>query len=147
MLWRVLLAALGSGVVSVRTAVLTVRRPCLSLRAGYVAQEFIDFPGYLSTSANLKFSDMGNGLEAFAKIPPLGLAQILFFIGAMESQTWVYITKDGIPAGKEPGDVAGDLWVRYSQWYYTDRNEIGSGLNAIEGNTRTELKVQLRWRF
>lgn len=40
-----------------------------------------------------------------------------------------------------------DLWVRYSQWYYTDRNEIGSGLNAIEGNTRTELKVQLRWRF
>ena len=39
-----------------------------------------------------------------------------------------------------------DLWVRYSQWYYTDRN-IGRGLNAIEGNTRTELKVQLRWRF
>lgn len=71
---------------------------------------------------------MGNGLEAFAKIPPLGLAQILFFIGAMESQTWVYITKDGIPAGKEPGDVAGDLWVRYSD-PEVKRNKLNIELN------------------
>lgn len=40
-----------------------------------------------------------------------------------------------------------DLTARYSEWYFTDRNTIGSGLNTIEGNTKREVKVQLRWRF
>jgi hypothetical protein len=40
-----------------------------------------------------------------------------------------------------------DLWVRYSQTYYYNRNVIGTGLEEIQGNTRSELKVQLRYRF
>lgn len=40
-----------------------------------------------------------------------------------------------------------DLWLRYSEWAYTDRNEIGSGLNAIQGSEKREVKVQVRWRF
>lgn len=40
-----------------------------------------------------------------------------------------------------------DLWVRWSRWTYTDRDEVGSGLNAIDGNQRSEIKVQVRWRF
>lgn len=40
-----------------------------------------------------------------------------------------------------------DLWVRWSQWIYTDRETISSGLNEIDGNTKSEIKMQLRWKF
>lgn len=35
------------------------------------------------------------------------------------------------------------LWVRWAQYYYQDRDVISSGLNQIDGNVRSELKVQL----
>ncbi len=40
-----------------------------------------------------------------------------------------------------------DLWLRWAQSYFTDRQFIGSGLEQIEGNTRTEVKVQARFKF
>lgn len=40
-----------------------------------------------------------------------------------------------------------DLWLRYLQTYYTDVSEIGSGWNEIEGNKKSEIKVQVRYRF
>lgn len=40
-----------------------------------------------------------------------------------------------------------DLWVRVAQWMYTDRTEISSGLNQIDGNKRTDLTVQMRFMF
>lgn len=40
-----------------------------------------------------------------------------------------------------------DLYARLAQTRYTNRNEIGSGLDLIEGNTRTEIKAQVRFRF
>ncbi|HET6245749.1 MAG: helix-hairpin-helix domain-containing protein [Bacteroidetes bacterium] len=40
-----------------------------------------------------------------------------------------------------------DIWIRYAQTYYYNKNVIGSGLEEIQGNTRSELKVQLRYRF
>lgn len=40
-----------------------------------------------------------------------------------------------------------DLWLRFAQTYYSDRQTIGSGLTEIDGNTRTEVKAQLRFRF
>ena len=40
-----------------------------------------------------------------------------------------------------------DLWTKLGQTYYTNRDEIGSGLNTNEGPTRTDFKVQLRIRF
>lgn len=49
--------------------------------------------------------------------------------------------------------VNGDLnkqlswWVRWAQTIYTDRNSVGSGLDEISGNRRTEVKLQLRWSF
>lgn len=39
------------------------------------------------------------------------------------------------------------FWLRFSQTYFADREEIGSGLELIEGRTRSEIKAQLRWRF
>lgn len=40
-----------------------------------------------------------------------------------------------------------DLYARLAQTFYTNRNQIGSGLDLIEGNSRTEIKAQIRLRF
>ncbi len=40
-----------------------------------------------------------------------------------------------------------DLWLRVARTTLTDVNVIGSGLNAITGGQKTEVKVQLRIKF
>ncbi len=40
-----------------------------------------------------------------------------------------------------------DLWLRYGAFIYQDQDVISSGLQEIPGNTRSDLKVQLRWKF
>lgn len=40
-----------------------------------------------------------------------------------------------------------DLWVRYAQTWYSDRNVIGAGLDIINGNTKSEVEIQLRIRL
>ncbi len=40
-----------------------------------------------------------------------------------------------------------DLWIRYENTTYTDRDVIGSGRDEILGNTRSQIKSQLRLRF
>ncbi|MFA4851052.1 MAG: helix-hairpin-helix domain-containing protein [Bacteroidales bacterium] len=40
-----------------------------------------------------------------------------------------------------------DVWLRFAQTYYSNRNVIGSGLTEINGHTKSEVKVQLRLRF
>ena len=105
--------------------------------AGYIAQSCWRWPGYLSTSADVKFADLPNGILALKGVPPLGLAQILLFIGLMETQTWRFL--DGswpgqVPAGKAPGDVAGDFWVRY-----TDPEEKAYKLNVERQNGRAAM--------
>ncbi len=38
-------------------------------------------------------------------------------------------------------------WLRWAQTIYSDRNVIGSGLDEIEGNKKTEIKMQLQYKF
>ncbi len=40
-----------------------------------------------------------------------------------------------------------DLYARVAQTFYTNRNEIGSGMDMIDGPSRTEIKAQLRLKF
>jgi hypothetical protein len=40
-----------------------------------------------------------------------------------------------------------DLWLRYSFTQYNDQNTVGSGLDLIEGNSRSEVKAQIRFQF
>lgn len=40
-----------------------------------------------------------------------------------------------------------DLWLRLSQWYYDNKDVISSGLNEIQGHTKSEVKIQLRIKF
>lgn len=40
-----------------------------------------------------------------------------------------------------------DVWFRIAQTYYENRNTIGSGLDEINGNVRTEFKIQAKYTF
>jgi hypothetical protein len=40
-----------------------------------------------------------------------------------------------------------DFWFRIANTYYADQTDLGSGLDAIEGNNRTDIKLQLRYKF
>lgn len=39
------------------------------------------------------------------------------------------------------------LWLRFAQTVYSNKTEIGSGLSSIDGNHRTDGKVQVQWQF
>ncbi|CAM9187654.1 unnamed protein product [Ascophyllum nodosum] len=67
--------------------------------AGHLVQQNYRFPGYLSYDVDLKFSDMPNGLAAFSKLPPLGLLQIVAFIGFLELSVMKNVE------GSFPGDM------------------------------------------
>ena len=40
-----------------------------------------------------------------------------------------------------------DAWVRVANLFYSNRDQVGSGLEAIDGKSRTDIKVQLRFKF
>ncbi len=40
-----------------------------------------------------------------------------------------------------------DFWIRYSSSRFSDRTMVGSGLDASEGNRRSEIKLQAQYRF
>jgi hypothetical protein len=39
------------------------------------------------------------------------------------------------------------IWLRWAQTIYKDKNTIGSGLDEIAGNRKTEIKLQVRYLF
>lgn len=39
------------------------------------------------------------------------------------------------------------FWLRFSQTIYNNRETISSGLEEIDGNTKSEITAQLRWTF
>ena len=67
------------------------------------------WPGYLSKSLDLKFSDVpGGALTSYAAVPALGWLQIVAFIVILE------LAWGATPPGNAPGDVGGVSWIRYS---------------------------------
>ena len=93
----------------------------------------IRVPGYLSTSQNLKFSDVPAGCFASLEaIPTFGWLQIMAFTCAAEtgfSATPWAVTKQ--TDDKAPGDIGGANWVRYD-----DEGEKAYKLNVERQNGR-----------
>lgn len=40
-----------------------------------------------------------------------------------------------------------DIWTKYGIYYYPDNERIGTALDEIIGNRKSEIKVQLRWQL
>merc|ERR1711966_375622 len=72
------------------------RVPMAAVVGTIVHNNHIVFDGYLSPSANLKFSDVPTGIDGIRAIPTAGLLQILFFFALVEL-AWM-------PASQYDGD-------------------------------------------
>ena len=68
-----------------RAAELKHGRVAMAAVTGYLVQEGVRFPGYLSPSAGLKFSDVPNGVAALGSVPFLGWVQLIAFVGFLET--------------------------------------------------------------
>ena len=87
------------------------------------------WPGYLSKSLDLKFSDIpGGALDSYAAVPAIGWLQIVAFIIFLE------LAYGATDPAKEPGDVGGVTWIRY------DDPEVKKfNLNAERNNGRAAM--------
>merc|ERR1719264_1233004 len=72
-------------------------RICMYATIGYMVPEYYKFPGFLSPSQGLQFSDVPNGLGALSKVPLAGWLQILFFAGAIETSG--FFSGSSVPIG------------------------------------------------
>jgi len=73
------------------------------------------FPGYLSPSAGLKFSDVPAGcLASLEALPTAGWLQIMLTTCMMETGYFIF-EYEGYPnvGEKAPGDIGGPGWTRY----------------------------------
>merc|ERR1712227_535008 len=101
---------------------------------GYIAPEYFRWPGYLSPSADIKFTEVPNGLEAMSKIPLAGGLQMFFFAGFLE---WGLFKQD---SKRAPGDFenVGDLGVPFSEGVQ-DPEDRKRKLNAELANGRLAM--------
>jgi len=65
-----------------------------------------------------------------------------FSVPALQNQGWRAYAMARIKFNRQVS-----LWVRWSQTTFTDRNTIGSGNEEIDGQTRNDIRLQLRIRL
>merc|ERR1711939_932456 len=99
----------------------------------------IRFPGYLSTSENIKFSDLpGGAISSWAALPTAAWFQIVLFISFCEIQ---FLKQD---PEKEAGDVVPDdfPWARYPDGY-----DVWLGDGSTKQVGEDELILGRTWKL
>merc|ERR1740138_110036 len=90
------------------------------------------FPGYLSPTAGLKFSDVPSGcIASLEALPTPAWLQIMIVGCFAETGYFLFNAQD---PSKAPGDIAGENWVRYS-----DAKTKAFKLNAERNNGRAAM--------
>merc|ERR1719386_592452 len=109
-------------------------RVCVLAAMGYLAPEYFRFPGYLSKSMDLTFSEMPSGLAALNKIPTAGGLQWILFAGLIET---TLLKQD---PSRAPGDfdMVGNLGVPFSE-DVQDSEARKRGLNSELANGRLAM--------
>merc|ERR1719379_1396223 len=90
------------------------------------------FPGYLSPTAGLKFSDVPSGCFASLEALPTPAWLQIMIVGCF-AETGYFLFNAQDPK-KAPGDIAGEAWVRYS-----DAKTKKFKLNAERNNGRAAM--------
>eukprot|EP00933_Yihiella_yeosuensis_P071031 TRINITY_DN7921_c0_g1_i11.p1 TRINITY_DN7921_c0_g1~~TRINITY_DN7921_c0_g1_i11.p1 ORF type:complete len:503 (+),score=111.55 TRINITY_DN7921_c0_g1_i11:67-1509(+) len=78
---------------------------------GYIVQEFVRFPGYVTPSDKVAFADVPNGLAALNKLPSVGLFQYVFFCGLCD--LWLMHQRPDNPPGQLVTRLFGDVATNY----------------------------------
>ncbi|CAK9029385.1 unnamed protein product [Durusdinium trenchii] len=94
---------------------------------GYIVPEYFRWPGDLSPSLGLKFTDVPTGFAAFEKVPLSGWAQMVFFAGSVELFQYVDDPK------RAPGDFANAGFLGVPNSY----------VKAPEGTKETKLAAEI----
>jgi len=90
------------------------------------------FPGYLSPTAGLKFSDVPSGcIASLEALPTPAWLQIMLVTCMMETGYFIFNAQD--PA-KAPGDIGGETWTRYD-----DKATKAFKLNVERNNGRAAM--------
>ena len=79
--------------------------------SGYIVQEFFRFPGYISPSSEIKFTDIPNGLAAATKVPAVGWFQYTVFCGICD--LWLMHQVPTNPPGKLCTRLFGEETTNY----------------------------------
>jgi len=99
----------------------------------------VRFPGYLSTSADIKFSDIpGGAISSWAALPTAAWFQIVIFITFLEVN---FLKQD---PEKEPGNVVpeGIPWARYPDGY-----DVWLGDGSTKQVGEDELILGRTWKL
>merc|ERR1711933_20478 len=110
-------------------------RVCMFATMGYITPEYFKFPGFLSPSSELQFSDVPNVLSALSKVPALGWAQIFLFCGLVDFGLY------RADPSRDPGDYenAGVLGVPNASGPMRDAEGRKRKLNAELANGRLAM--------
>lgn len=110
---------------------------------GYITPEYYRFPGFLSPSERLEFKDVPNGLAALSKVPFLGWAQILVFVGLVD---FGFYRQD---PSRAPGDYenGGILGVPNASGPMSDAEGRKRKLNAELANGRLAMVAIMGMMF
>jgi len=73
---------------------------------GYIVPEYFKWPGYLSPTFGVKFSDVPNGLGALSVVPAAGWLQIFLFCGVLDTGYFRY-DDSRAPGDYENGGILG----------------------------------------
>lgn len=104
-------------------------RVAMAAFTGYIVQENFKFPGYLSTTDDIKFEDVPNGLNALTVVPGIGWAQIVMVIGWLEVGPFL----------ESKSEVAGDFGWPYFGRKISDPVEKEKKLNIELNNGRAAM--------
>jgi len=110
---------------------------------GYIVPQYFRFPGFLSPTESLKFSDVPNGLGALGKVPFLGWAQILLFCGLVDFGLY------RADPSRDPGDYenAGILGVPNASGPMSDVEGRKRKLNSELANGRLAMVAIMGMMF
>lgn len=126
-----------------RMEIVTLEQPDKPFRWGYlIYQDVIYKPAVIPLDLSARFAvfntdDFDTRLYAYENDVLYSFSVPAYFYQGM--RFYLQAKYDIIPGL--------GVWFRIAQSYFINRQTIGSGLDEIQGNTRTEIKVQVRYRF